>query len=71
MMDTDADISNKRKIHIRLAASRVNPSVALMSHNRQPKIYTPGQIITEQSEFLRLVVYILFKIIYRFVVTIN
>lgn len=39
------------KIQIRLANDRVNYSIAL--NQRPPKIYTPGQIITKQDEFMR------------------
>lgn len=40
-----------RKITIRLASDRVNTSVAL--HQRYPAIFTPGEIITQQNEFMR------------------
>ncbi|CAH0553588.1 unnamed protein product [Brassicogethes aeneus] len=40
-----------KKIHIRLANHRVNSSVAVYS--RVPKIFTPGEIITPQNEFMR------------------
>ncbi|EEZ98806.1 exosome complex component RRP4 [Tribolium castaneum] len=40
-----------QKIHIRLAAHRINPSIAV--NRRVPKIFTPGQVITEQNEFMR------------------
>ncbi|XP_017774134.1 PREDICTED: exosome complex component RRP4 [Nicrophorus vespilloides] len=39
------------KIHIGIASDRVNPSVAL--NQRVPKIYTPGEVITEQNELMR------------------
>lgn len=48
-MDTD----HSPKIHIRLASDRINPNVSVS--RRTPRIYTPGQIITEQNEFMRLV----------------
>lgn len=40
-----------QEIKIRLASQRVNPSVAI--HQRSPKIFTPGQVITEKNEFMR------------------
>ncbi|XP_044259231.1 exosome complex component RRP4 isoform X2 [Tribolium madens] len=40
-----------QKIHIRLAAHRINPSIGV--NRRVPKIFTPGQVITEQNEFMR------------------
>lgn len=49
-MDTD---NQATKIHIRLASERINPTVSIS--RRTPRIYTPGQIITEQNEFMRLV----------------
>ncbi|XP_022905078.1 exosome complex component RRP4 isoform X1 [Onthophagus taurus] len=39
------------KIHIRLATERVNFTV--VPGGRTPKIFTPGQIITQQNEFMR------------------
>lgn len=39
------------KIHIRLASERVDPSVSLNEDN--PRIYTPGEVITEESGFMR------------------
>ncbi|KAK4881116.1 hypothetical protein RN001_004435 [Aquatica leii] len=39
------------KINIRLAENRVNTSVAV--NQRVPKIFTPGEIISEQKEFMR------------------
>lgn len=42
-----------QKVHIRLAENRVNSSVAI--DRRTPKIFTPGEIISEQKEFMRLV----------------
>lgn len=42
-----------QKIHIRLATNRVNTNVTV--NNRIPPIFTPGQIITPQNEFMRLV----------------
>jgi len=39
-----------QKIHIRLSSERVNPSVA--DNRRTRKIFTPGEIITQQHEFL-------------------
>lgn len=39
------------EIHIRLACDRVNSSVAI--HERSPKIFTPGEVITPQNEFMR------------------
>lgn len=44
---------NKKKIHMRLAANRVNTLAAGVQ--RVPKIFTPGQIITQHSEFMWLV----------------
>lgn len=44
---------NSDKIHIRLASNRIIPNISVS--RRTPKIYTPGQIITEQNEFMRLV----------------
>ncbi|KAI4458774.1 pnas-3 related [Holotrichia oblita] len=38
-------------IQIRLATDRVNYTIAL--NQRVPKIYTPGEIITKQNEFMR------------------
>lgn len=49
-----------RKITIRLACDRVNTSVAL--HQRYPKIFTPGEIITQQNEFMRYLFTITFMI---------
>ncbi|CAG9827132.1 unnamed protein product [Diabrotica balteata] len=40
-----------QKIQIRLATHRVNPSVA--PNKRYPKIFTPGEVITTQDEFMR------------------
>ncbi|XP_050501309.1 exosome complex component RRP4 isoform X2 [Diabrotica virgifera virgifera] len=40
-----------QKIQIRLATHRVNPSVA--PNKRYPKIFTPGEVITAQDEFMR------------------
>ncbi|XP_019865187.1 exosome complex component RRP4 [Aethina tumida] len=40
-----------QKIHIRLATNRVNTNVTI--NNRIPPIFTPGQIITPQNEFMR------------------
>ncbi|KAF2898522.1 hypothetical protein ILUMI_07654 [Ignelater luminosus] len=40
-----------QKVHIRLAENRVNTSVAV--DRRIPKIFTPGEIISEQKEFMR------------------
>lgn len=40
-----------RKLTIRLASDRVNTSVAL--NQRFPKIFTPGEVITQQNEFMR------------------
>lgn len=48
-METD----NSAKIHIRLSSNRLIPGVSVT--RRTPRIYTPGQIITEQNEFMRLV----------------
>lgn len=45
----DANIKS-RKIHMRLATVRVN-TLAAGAH-RIPKIFTPGQTITQQSEFM-------------------
>ncbi|KAL3276794.1 hypothetical protein HHI36_012157 [Cryptolaemus montrouzieri] len=42
-----------RKIYIRLATDRVNTSVAIEGLRAYPSIYTPGQIITNQNEFMR------------------
>lgn len=39
------------KIQIRLASQRVNTSVSL--NQRYPKIFTPGETITAQNEFMR------------------
>lgn len=39
-------------IQIRLATDRVNYTIAL--NQRIPKIYTPGEVITKQNEFMRL-----------------
>ncbi|GJQ86332.1 hypothetical protein Trydic_g9028 [Trypoxylus dichotomus] len=39
------------KIQIRLAADRVNYSIVV--NQRVPKIYTPGEVITKQNEFMR------------------
>ncbi|KAJ8934588.1 hypothetical protein NQ314_013264 [Rhamnusium bicolor] len=40
-----------QKIYIRLASHRVNTSVAV--NQRYPKIFTPGEVITSQNEFMR------------------
>ncbi|KAJ8921453.1 hypothetical protein NQ315_003071 [Exocentrus adspersus] len=40
-----------QKIYIRLASHRVNTSVAV--NQRHPKIFTPGEVITTQNEFMR------------------
>ncbi|XP_023015296.1 exosome complex component Rrp4 [Leptinotarsa decemlineata] len=40
-----------KKIRIRLASQRVNSSVAV--NQRYPKIFTPGELITNQNEFMR------------------
>ncbi|XP_018332099.1 exosome complex component RRP4 [Agrilus planipennis] len=39
------------KIQVRLATQRVDPSVAI--NYRSPKIFTPGEVITVQDEFMR------------------
>lgn len=41
---------SQNKIHIRLASNRVNPSVGF--NQRIPKIYTPGETITNKGEFM-------------------
>lgn len=46
--------SHPKSIHIRLASNRVNTSVAVASRG-QPKIFTPGQVIIQKNEFMRLV----------------
>lgn len=40
------------EINIRLASNRVNPSITISQ--RIPKIFTPGEKITKQNEFMRL-----------------
>lgn len=40
-----------QKIHIHLACNRVNPFIAI--NNKVPRIFTPGQVIIEQNEFMR------------------
>ncbi|VEN51684.1 unnamed protein product [Callosobruchus maculatus] len=40
-----------QKFHIRLASQRVNTSIA--ENQRYPKIFTPGETITKQNEFMR------------------
>uniref|UniRef100_A0A1Y1LNG6 Uncharacterized protein n=1 Tax=Photinus pyralis TaxID=7054 RepID=A0A1Y1LNG6_PHOPY len=40
-----------QEIHIRLAETRDNTPLAI--NQRVPKIFTPGEIISEQQEFMR------------------
>ncbi|CAH1977504.1 unnamed protein product [Acanthoscelides obtectus] len=40
-----------QKFHIRLASQRVNTNIA--ENRRYPKIFTPGETITQQHEFMR------------------
>lgn len=54
-------MSNKSKIQIRLAADRVNTSVASFLH--VPRLFTPGEIISEEKGFMRL--YFVYKISFR------
>lgn len=57
-----------RPIQIRSASNRVNTCVAVDRRERQPAIYTPGQTITDQDGFMKLVRVnhlIVFKPIYQ------
>lgn len=38
-------------IYVRHARHRVNPSVGIT--RRAPRIFTPGEVITERKEFMR------------------
>lgn len=42
--------SKKKKIHMRLASVRVNTLASGVQ--RIPRIFTPGEVITQQSEFM-------------------
>lgn len=48
MSKTEAKV---KKIHIYLASDRVNPSIS--SNHRIPRIFTPGEIVTEQNELMK------------------
>ncbi|XP_065169685.1 exosome complex component RRP4 [Atheta coriaria] len=48
MSKTEAKV---KKIHIYLASDRVNPSIS--SNHRIPRIFTPGEVVTEQNELMK------------------